>query len=143
VVNATDRVVEALLGAGMAVGDGEARTAAGPLEGRYCVVRTRPEQRGEGTIADANADRNQEVQVTSVGPSRRAADQIADEARAVVLGPIAPPDGWSWMQAAEFVTSTHASTTAGTTSEANTDPSAPEAPVWFRVDVYRFYLTPA
>lgn len=136
-MNAVDRLVDALTDAGLAVGDGQARNAAGPLTDRYVVVRPRAEASGPGTARDPNADRNPEVQITAAGPSRRAADQVAEQARAVALGPLEPPDGWSWMQVAEYVTGT------GTTTEATTDPTAPQDPTFFRVDVYRFYLTPA
>jgi len=136
-VNAVDRLVDALTAAGLAVGDGEPRNADGALTGRYVVVRPRGEIRGDGTAADPNADRSPEIQITAAGPSRRAADQVAEQARTVALGPLVPPDGSVWQQAAEYVTGT------GTTPEATVDPTAPEAPTWFRVDVYRYFLTPA
>ncbi|WP_435173299.1 hypothetical protein [Actinacidiphila sp. bgisy145] len=136
-MNATDRLVAALTAAGLAVGDGEPRNASGALTGRYVVVRPRMEIRGDGTAADPNADRSPEVQITAAGPSRLAADQVAEAARAVALGPLEAPDGYAWLQAAEYVTGT------GTSPEATTDPTAPEAPTFFRVDVYRYFLTPA
>jgi hypothetical protein len=136
-MNATDRLVDALTDAGLAVGDGEPRNASGVLADRYVVVRPRMEIRGDGTAADPNADRSPEVQVTAAGPSRRAADQVAEAARAVALGRLEPPDGWMWQQAAEYVTGT------GTAPEATTDPTTPESPTWFRVDVYRYFITPA
>lgn len=136
-MNAADRLVDALRAAEIRTGDGEPRDAAGALTDRYCVVRPRTEQRGAGTAADPNADRNPELQITAVGPSRKAADQVAEQARTVALGHLDPPDGWSWLCAPEFVTGT------GTTPEPDTDPTTPEAPSWFRVDVYRYYLTPA
>ncbi|WP_329177808.1 hypothetical protein [Streptomyces sp. NBC_01477] len=136
-MNATDSLVAALVDAGLAVGDGEPRNAGGALTGRYVVVRPRTELRGDGTAADPNADRSPEIQVTAAGPSRLAADQVAEQARAVALGRLEPPDGWVWQQAAEYVTGT------GTAPEATTDPTAPESPTFFRVDVYRYYLTPA
>ncbi|WNI16616.1 hypothetical protein [Actinacidiphila sp. ITFR-21] len=139
-MNTTDVLVDALraadLGDGVRVGDGEPRDDEGPLTGRYCVVRPRTEQPGPGTAADPNADRTPEVQITAVGPSRRAADQVAELARTVALG-VAPPTGWAWLCVPEFVTGT------GTAPEATTDPTTPEAPSFFRVDVYRYYLTPA
>lgn len=133
----TDQLLEALRTADIRVGDGEPRDVGGRLTGRYAVLRPRNEQRGPGTAADPNADRNPEVQITAVGPSRLAADQVAEQARAVALGPLDPPDGWAWACVAEFVTGT------GTAPEADTDPTAPQAPAFFRVDVYRYYLTPA
>lgn len=142
-MNATDVLIDALRAVdGLRVGDGEPRDDDGPLEGRYAVVRQRPEQRGEGTIADPNADRNPEIQITAAGPSRRAADQVAEQARQVALGPLPTPAGWVWMQAAEYVTGTHTST-GGTVTEMGTEPTEPQAPQFFRTDVYRFYLTPA
>ncbi|MEV6124379.1 hypothetical protein AB0M23_28380 [Streptomyces sp. NPDC052077] len=136
-MSATDQLIAALEAAGLAVGDGQPRTAAGPLTGRYVVVRPRQVMRGEGSIGEPSADRQPELQVTSVGPSRRAADQIAETVDRVALGPIPAPDGYAWQQAAVYVTGT------ATTTEPTTDPTAPEAPTWFRVDVYRYYLTPA
>lgn len=136
-MNATDRLVAALTAAGLAVGDGEPRNASGALTGRYVVVRPRTEIRRDGTAADPNADRSPEIQVTAAGPSRLAADQVAEAARAVALGPLEAPDGWVWQQAAEYLTGT------GAAPEAATDPTTPEAPSFFRVDVYRYYLTPA
>ena len=136
-MNVTDRLVAALEAAGLAVGDGQARNAGGPLTGRYVIVRPRIEVLGEGSIGDPNADREPELQITAVGPSRLAADQVAEQARAVALGDLAPPDGWVWMQGARFVTGT------GAAPEPDTDPVDPDAPAWFRVDVYRYYLTPA
>ncbi|MDT0477399.1 hypothetical protein RM863_35285 [Streptomyces sp. DSM 41014] len=136
-MNVTDRLIEALTAAGLAVGDGQPRTSEGPLTGRYVVVRPRQVMRGEGSIGAPNADRTPELQITSVGPSRRAADQVAELADQVALGPMPPPDGFEWQQAAIYVSG------AATTTEPTTDPTAPEAPAWFRVDVYRYYLTPA
>lgn len=136
-MNTTDILVAALRTAELRVGDAEPRDAAGPLTGRYCVVRPRTEQRGTGTAADPNADRNPEIQITAVGPSRLAADQVAEQARAVALGPLDPPEGYSWLCSPEFVTGT------GTTPEPDTEPTAPESNTFFRVDVYLYYLTPA
>ncbi|MFB7739571.1 hypothetical protein ACFC08_35530 [Streptomyces sp. NPDC056112] len=136
-MNATDRLIDALEQAGLAVGDGEPRNKDGPLTGRYVVVRPRQVMRGEGSIGDPNADRTPELQITSVGPSRRAADQVAEIADRAALGPMPAPDGYEWQQAAVYVTGT------ATTTEPTTDPTAPEATTWFRVDVYRYYLTPA
>jgi hypothetical protein len=124
VVNTTDRLIKALGDAGVAVGDSEPRNAEGPLTGRYCVVRPRAETRGEGTIGDPNADRCPEVQITAAGPSRLAADQVAEAARAVALGDLDPPDGFAWVRVAEYVTGT------GTAPEASTDPTTPEAPAF-------------
>ncbi|MFJ1699417.1 hypothetical protein ACIOHC_30630 [Streptomyces sp. NPDC088252] len=136
-MNATDRLVDALRAAGLAVGDGQPRDVRGALTGRYVVVRPRQVMRGEGSIGAPNADRAPEIQITAVGPSRRAADQVAEQAEAVALGDLEPPTGWSWSQCAVYVTGT------ATTTEPLTDPATPEAPTWFRVDVYRYYLTPA
>ncbi|MEV7422870.1 hypothetical protein [Streptomyces sp. NPDC091212] len=135
-MNATDRLVDALRAAGLTVGDGQPRDAHGALTGRYVVVRPRQVMRGEGSIGTPNADRQPEIQITAVGPSRRAADQVAEAAEAVALGDLAPPDSWSWTQVAVYVTGT------ATTTEPLTDPTSPESPDWFRVDVYRYYLTP-
>lgn len=136
-MNATDRLVDGLRAVGLRVGDGEPRDEAGPLTGRYVVVRPRQVTPGEGSIGTPNADREPELQITSAGPSRRAADQVAEDAEAVALGDLDPPEGWAWCQCPIYVTGT------ATTTEPNTDPGAPEAPTWFRVDVYRYYLTPA
>lgn len=136
-MNAVDRLVDALRAAGLRTGDGEPRDADGALTGRYVVVRPRQVTRGEGSIGAPNADREPELQITAVGPSRRAADQVAEAAEAVALSELDPPDGWAWGQCAIYVTGT------ATTTEPNSDPSTPEAPTWFRVDVYRYYLTPA
>ncbi|MET9142448.1 hypothetical protein [Streptomyces sp. NPDC004042] len=136
-MNVTDRLIAALEDAGLAVGDGQPRNAAGPLTGRYVVVRPRQVMRGEGSIGAPNSDRQPELQITSVGPSRRAADQVAEIADRVALGPMPAPDGCAWQQTAVYVTGT------ATTTEPTTDPTAPEATTWFRVDVYRYYLTPA
>lgn len=136
-MNATDRLVDALVAANLAVGDGQARNAAGALTGRFVVVRPRMEMRGDGTAADPNADRSPEIQITAAGPSRLAADQVAEQARTVALGRLDPPEGWVWQQAAEYVTGT------GTSPEATTDPTTPELLTFFRVDVYRYFLTPA
>lgn len=46
------------------------------------------------------------------------------------------------MRCAEYVTSTHA-TTGGTVAEMGTEPAEPQAPEFFRTDVYKFFLTPA
>ena len=134
----TDRLVTALQETDLRVGDGQDRDAAGALTGRYVVVRPRTEARGPGTAADPNADRDPEVQITAAGPSRRAADQVAETARAVALSALLPPpDGWQWRQVADYVTGT------GPATEYTTDPTAPEAPSFYRVDVYRYHLTPA
>ncbi|MEU9400542.1 hypothetical protein [Streptomyces sp. NPDC048242] len=135
-MNVTDRLIAALEAAGLAVGDGIPRNKDGPLTGRYAVVRPRQIMRGEGSIGEPNADRQTELQITSVGPSRRAADQVAETADQAALGPMPAPDGYAWQQAAVYVTGT------ATTTEPTTDPTAPEATAWFRVDVYRYYLTP-
>lgn len=136
-MNVADRLVDALRAADLKVGDGEPRDATGPLADRYVVVRPRQAMRGEGSIGEPNADREPELQITSVGPSRRAADQVAALAEVVALGALEPPDGSAFTQCAIYVTGT------GTTTEQQTDPTTPETLSWFRVDVYRYYLTPA
>jgi hypothetical protein len=136
-VNACDRLVAALRAAGIATGDGQARVGAEPLTGRYVVVWPVLHGRGPGTIADPNPDRTEDLQITSVGPSRGAADQVAEAARAVALGDLEPPDGFAWMCAPEYVVGNP------TQQETSAGPAAPEAPVWSRADIYRYYLTPA
>lgn len=136
-MNTTDILIAALRGADLRVGDGEPRDVGGVLTDRYCVVRPRIQTAGPGTAVDPNADRNPEIQITAVGPSRLAADQVAEQAGQIALGPLTAPDGQSWMCAPEYITGT------GPTPEQSTDPTAPEAPAYFRIDVYRYYLTPA
>lgn len=62
---------------------------------------------------------------------------MAEQARGVALGLLDPPTGWSWTQAATYVTG------SPTDVEPLTDPAAADAPTWYRADVYRYYLTPA
>ncbi|MEU7044935.1 hypothetical protein AB0A77_28305 [Streptomyces varsoviensis] len=135
-MNTADRLIEALRAAGIATGDAQAHVGSEPLTGRYCVIWQVLERAGENTVADPNTDRIVDLQITSVGPSRRAADQVAEAAGAVALGPLPPPDGRTWMGAPEYVVGNP------TSRETPSDPAHPEAPVWSRADIYRYYLTP-
>lgn len=136
-MNACDRLVAALRAADLATGDGQARVGTDLLTGRFCVVWPVLHRAGENTIADPNTDRTVDLQITSVGPSRAAADQVAEAAGAVALGALEPPDGFVWMCAPQYVVGNP------TQQETSADQAAPDQPVWSRADIYRYYLTPA
>ncbi|MEV4437485.1 hypothetical protein AB0K09_00460 [Streptomyces sp. NPDC049577] len=136
-MNTADRLVAALRAAGIATGDAQARVGDVQLTGRYCVVWPVLERAGENTIGDPNTDRIIDMQITSVGPSRKAADQVAEAAGAVALGVLEPPDGQTWMCAPEYVVGNP------TMREPPSDPARPDTAMWARADVYRYYLTPA
>lgn len=130
-----DILVEALRDAGIATGDAQARVGTTELTGRYVVVWPYNEPPSDGPLGDPNADRTVELIVTSCGPSRRAAEQVAEQARPVALG-IAPPDGWSWIGAPQHVGAQPVS------REISTDPSSPDQSGWYRTDIYRYVITP-
>jgi hypothetical protein len=135
-MNATDRLIAALRAAGIQTGDAQARVGTTLLAGRYCIVWPVLERAEEGTITAPNADRAIDLQITSVGPSRGAADQVARDAGMVALGALDPPDGYAWMCSAEYVVGNPVQ------QEESADPSAPDTPVWSRADIYRYYITP-
>lgn len=136
--NATDNLVTALRAAGLVVGDGESKGADGtPLIGRYVVVWPISELPPDGPISNMSLDRAVDLQITSCGPTRRAADQVAEKARSVALGPIAEPTGYAWLCPAEYVVG------APTTRETPANPNQPELYTYYRADQYRYHFTPA
>ncbi|MFJ9612660.1 hypothetical protein [Streptomyces noursei] len=135
-MNVTDRLVAALRAAGMPTGDAEARQDGHELTGRYAVVWPVAEYAPAGTAWDPNQDRTLDVQITSCGLTRRAADQVAEQARRIALGAFAPPDGYGWLAPAAYVTGNP------TTRENPSDPARPELRTYYRADVYRYTITP-
>jgi hypothetical protein len=131
-----DVLVEALRAAGIPTGDAQAKDGTTELTGRYVVVWPVQEPPPDGPLADPNADRSIELQITAAGPSRRAADQVAEQARAVALGRLVPPAGWTWRSPAR-----HAGGQAAV-RETSVDPSSPDASGWYRADIYRYEITP-
>ncbi|MFE7609246.1 hypothetical protein [Streptomyces celluloflavus] len=136
-MNVTDRLIEALRAAGIPTGDGEARQDDRELTGRYVIVWPVAEHAPTGTTWNPNADRRQDVQLTACGPTRRATDQVAEQARTVALGALAAPDGYAWLAPAAYVTG------QPTTREHPTDPTRPDLRGFYRADVYRYTITPS
>lgn len=135
-MNVQDALVAALKDAGIAAGDAQARDGTTELTGRYVVVWPWNEPPSDGPMADPNADRGIELQITACGPSRRAADQVAEQARPVALG-LPAPDGWAWIGAPQHQGA------QPTRRETSTDPATPDASGWYRADLYRYAITPA
>jgi hypothetical protein len=108
------------------------------LTGRYAVVWPYNEPAANGPVGDPNADRTVILQVTACGPSRLAADQVAEACRTVALALTkAPgPDGYAWVQAAQHLGG------QPTTRESSVDPATPDQSGWYRADIYRYQLTP-
>lgn len=137
-MNTADLLVAALRAAGIDTGDAQARIGTRELTGRYAVVWPYPEMASDGPVGAPNADRTVSLQITSCGPSRRAADQVAEQARMVALALHrgAPPDDYAWLQAPEFTGGQAA------TRDASVDPATPDASGWYRADIYRYQITP-
>lgn len=137
-MNAVDLLVDALRTAGLATGDAQARMGTTDLTGRYVVVWPYNESASTGPIGAPNADRTVDLQVTSCGPSRRAADQLAERARTVALtltrGPSAT--GYAWQQTAQHIGG------QPVRRDTSVDPATPDESGFFRADVYRYLLTP-
>jgi hypothetical protein len=132
-----DIVIDALRATDLDVGDAQARDGTTQLAGRYVIVWPNVDRPYyDQPITDPNADLTIAVQLMSVGPSRRAADQVAMQARAVALGPLQKPTGYAWRCPAEFVVS------QPTDRDKSDDPSTPESAPFYRSDIYRYYITP-
>jgi hypothetical protein len=137
-VNTADLLVAALRAAGIATGDAQALVGTEQLTGSYAVVWPYPEGAANGPIGAPNADRTVALQITACGPSRKAADVVAEAARAVALALHrgTPPTGYAWQQAPEYVGG------QATTRESSLDPATPDTSGWCRADIYRYTITP-
>ncbi|MCA1218699.1 hypothetical protein [Streptomyces sp. 8L] len=137
-MNATGLLVDALRAAGIATGDAQARVGTTDLTGRYAVVWPYNELAANGPIGSPNQDRTVDLQVTACGPSRLAADQVAEACRTVALALTRTPgpDGYAWVQAAQHIGG------QPTRRDTSVDPTTPESSGYFRADIYRYQLTP-
>lgn len=135
-MNATDRLIAALRAAGIATGDAQARVGTTELTGRYVVVWPYSEAPSNGPLGSPNADRTVDLQITACGPSRTAADQVAEAARTVALSRLDPPDGYAWQQVTQHLGG------QPTRRDTSVDPATPDQSGWYRADIYRYTLTP-
>lgn len=126
-----DVVVAALRAAGIATGDGVAKDAAGDLAPPYTVLYL-VGGTSDGPVADRNADRAPLLQIMAVGRSAGSAENVAAAARAVMLGTLAAPAGFVFAAAAFHEVS------QGIRRDDDTTP-----PLFYAVDQYRYWLTPA
>lgn len=135
-MSAADQLIAALRATGLATGDAQARVGTTELTGRHVVVWPVSEPPPDGPMADPNADRYIDLQVTAAGPSRKAAEQVAEQARVVALGQLDPPDGYAWRAVPRHLGGQPVQ------REASVDPAAPDETAWYRADIYRYELTP-
>lgn len=135
-MNTADQLIAALRADGLATGDAQARVGTTELTDRYVVVWPVSEPPPDGPMADPNADRFIDLQITAAGPSRKAAEQVAEQARTVALGRFDPPDGYGWRAVPQHLGG------QPTKREISVDPGAPDESGWYRADIYRYELTP-
>ena len=132
-----DSLINALRAAGIRCGDAEAKDEnLDPLTGQFCVVYPIAELSPDGPVTSPAADRRIDLQITSVGPTRKACDFQAAKARVIVLGPLVAPRGYTWLAPVEYIV-------GNPTQRGNPDdPDDPSTGPYYRADLYRFHLTP-